>query len=74
MTFDTVLNAKKKVEIQEEAKIRAGGSEDSKKWLPHYQGAKKAVKDILTEEERQIIQDEVDEWNSKGIPAEVQAK
>ena len=73
-TFDTVLTAKKKTEILEEAKIRAGGSEDSKKWLPHYQGAKKAVKEILTDEERRMIEEEVEEWNTKGVPSDVQAK
>ena len=73
-TFDTVLTAQKKTEILEEAKIRAGGSEDSKKWLPHYQGAKKAVKEILTDEERRMIEEEVEEWNTKGVPGEVQAK
>ena len=73
-TFDTVLTAQKKTEILEEAKIRASGSEDSKKWLPHYQGAKKAVKEILTDEERRMIEEEVEEWNTKGVPGEVQAK
>ena len=73
-TFDTVVNSRKKLEIQAEAKRLAGGSEDSKKWLPHYQTAKKNVKDELSDEERESIEDEVEEWKTKGIPRAVQAE
>jgi len=74
VTFNTVLNARKKQEIQEEVKRLAGGAENSKKWLPHYQNAKKAVKEGLTEDEKESIEDEVEEWNTKGVPSAVQAE
>ena len=74
ITFNTVLNARKKVEIQEEVKKLAGGAESSKKWLPHYQNAKRIVKERLTEDEKESIQDEVEEWNTTGVPSAVQAE
>ena len=74
VTFDTVVNSKKKKEIQEEVEKLSGNSEDSKKWLPYYQTAKKNVKERLSEEERKEIEQEVEVWKSSGIPREVQAK
>jgi len=73
VTFDTVVNAKKKIEIQEEVQNLLGSTKDSKKWLPFYQTAKMNVKERLTEEEKQEIEDEVEEWKGSGIPREVQA-
>jgi len=73
VTFDTVVNAKKKIEIQEEVQNLSGNTEDSKKWLPFYQMAKRNIKERLTEEEKQEIEDEVDKWKKTGIPREVQA-
>lgn len=72
MTFDTVLHSIKKAEIQEEAKRLAGGSEDSKKWLPHYQTAKKTVKERLTDEEKEHIEAEVKAWEAGGVPRDIQ--
>jgi len=74
VSFDTVVNAKKKDEIREEAKRLAGGIENNKKWLPYYRTAKKAVKERLTEEERKMFEDEVDEWTTNGVPSVVQAE
>ena len=74
VTFDNVVNVKKKDEIQEEAKRLAGGVENNKKWLPYYQTAKKAVKAGLTEEERNAFEDEVEEWKTNGIPSVVQGE
>ena len=73
VTFDTVVNAKKKIEIQEEVQNLSGNTEDSKKWLPFYQMAKRNIKERLTEEEKQEIEDEVEKWKKTGIPREVQA-
>ncbi len=73
VTFDTVVNAKMKVEIQEEVQKLSGNSDDPKKWLPFYQTAKKNIKERLTEEEKQEIEDEVEEWKGSGIPWLVQA-
>jgi len=69
-----VVQAKKKEEIQEEAKRLSGGSEESKKWLPHYQMAKKKIKDQLSEEERSQFEAEVQTWKTAGIPRAVQAE
>jgi len=74
VTFDNVVNVKKKDEIQEEAKRLAGGVENNKKWLPYYQTAKKAVKAALTEDERNAFEDEVEEWKTNGIPSVVQGE
>jgi len=74
VTFDTVVQTKKKAEIQAEAKELAGGIEDSKKWLPHYQTAKKNIKEQLTNEEKAIIEEEVKVWKEVGIPRKVQAQ
>jgi len=74
VTFDNVVNVKKKDEIQEEAKRLAGGVENNRKWLPYYQTAKKAVKAALTEEERNAFEDEVEEWKTNGIPSVVQGE
>jgi len=74
VTFDTVVNTKKKREIQEEVEKLSGNAEDSRKWLLYYQTAKKNVKEGLSEEERKEIEMEVDVWKASGIPREVQAK
>jgi len=74
VSFDTIMNTKKKDEIREEAKRLAGGKENNKKWLLYYWTAKKAVKERLTEEERKMFDDEVDEWTTNGIPSAVQAE
>ncbi|KAF8955816.1 hypothetical protein BDZ97DRAFT_1926279 [Flammula alnicola] len=74
VTFDTVVQAKKKMEIQEEARRLSGGSEDTRKWLPYYQTAKKSIKDTLSEAEREEYEREVEEWKTAGIPKEVQAE
>ncbi|KAF8952544.1 hypothetical protein BDZ97DRAFT_1768397 [Flammula alnicola] len=60
VTFDTVVQAKKKMEIQEEA----GGCPT----------AKKSIKDTLSEAEREEYEREVEEWKTAGIPKEVQAR
>jgi hypothetical protein len=69
-----VLHRKKKAEIQEEAKRLADGSEDSKKWLPHFQTAKRIVKERLTDEEKKEVEDEVKAWEADGVPRDVQGK
>ena len=74
VTFDTVVNSKKKAEIQEEVRKLAGGSEDSKKCLPYYQTAKKNVKGRLTKEEKEEYDEEVEKWKTTGVPKEVQAQ
>jgi len=74
LSFDTVVNAKKKDEIKEEAKRLARGTENNKKWLLYYQTAKKVVKEGLTEEERKMFEDEVDEWITNSVPSAVQAE
>jgi len=74
VTFDSVVNAKKKDEIQEEAKRLAGGVENTVKWFPHYQTAKKKVKEGLSAEERNAFEDEVEEWKRNGIPSVVQGQ
>ncbi|KAF8961700.1 hypothetical protein BDZ97DRAFT_1921028 [Flammula alnicola] len=74
VTFDTVVQAKKKMEIQEEARRLSGGSEDTKKWLPYYQTAKKSIKETLSEAERDEYEQDVEEWKTAGIPKEVQAE
>lgn len=74
MTFDTVVHAKRKEEILEEAKRLSGGSNESKKWLPHYQTAKKIIKEQLSEEERKEFEDEVQKWKTAGVPSEVRAE
>ena len=51
----------------------ADGSEDPKKWLPHYQMAKKIVKDGLTEEEISMFEEDVRVWQVTSIPREIQA-
>jgi hypothetical protein len=71
VTFDTVLN--KKVEIQEEVEKLSGNVEDSRKWLPFFQTAKKNVKERLSQEERSEIEQEVQDWKQTGIPQDVQA-
>ena len=73
VTFNTVLQSKKKGEIQELTKKMADGSEDPKKWLPHYQTAKKIVKDGLKEEEISMFEEDVRVWQVTGIPREIQA-
>jgi len=74
VTFNTVLQSKKKGEIQELAKRMTDGSEDPKKWLPHYQTAKKIVKDGLSEEEISMFEEEeVRVWQVTSVPREVQA-
>jgi len=74
VTFDSVVNAKKKVEIQEEVQRLAGGTEDSKKWLPYYQTAKKTVKESLSDDEKASFEEDVNKWKIGGVPKEVQAK
>jgi hypothetical protein len=73
VTFDTVLNKKKKTEIQEEVEKLSGNVDDSRKWLPFYQTAKKNIKERLSDEERSEIEQEVREWKQSGIPKDVQA-
>jgi hypothetical protein len=73
VTFDTVVQSKKKSEIQEIVRRMAHGSEDPKKWLPHYQTAKKLVKDGLSEEEREMFEEDVKVWQATSVPREVQA-
>lgn len=51
----------------------AGGSDDPKKWLPHYQRAKKIVKDGLSEEEIEMFEEDVKVWQETGVPREIQA-
>lgn len=63
-----------RAEIQEEAKRMAGGSEDSKKWLPHFPKARKVIIAQLSEEEREDIEDEVQKWKAEGIPANIQSE
>ena len=67
------FRAKKKGKIQELTKRMADGSEDPKKWLPHYQMAKKIVKDGLTEEEISMFEEDVRVWQATGVPREIQA-
>ena len=74
MSFDNVVNAWKKDEIREEAKRLAGGVENHVKWLPHYQTAKKNVKEGLTARERSAYEEEVEEWKMNGIPSVVQGE
>jgi hypothetical protein len=74
VTFDRVLNVRKKQEILDEARKLAGGVENSKLWLPHYQAARKAVKETLTAEERKLFEDEAEEWKTNGIPHNVQGE
>jgi hypothetical protein len=69
-----VVQSKKKAEIQEEAKRLAGGSHDPRKMFPHYQTAKRIVKENLSEEEKLLFEEEVKDWKAKGIPREVQAE
>ena len=63
-----------KDEIKEEAKRLSGGMDNPKRWLPHYQTAKKTVKDRLTEVEQKLFEDEVEEWNMNGVPSAVQGE
>ena len=74
VTFDSVVNAKMKNKIREEAKRLAGGVENNAKWLPHYQTAKKMVKEALTAEERNAFEEEAEEWKRSGIPSVVQGE
>ena len=74
VTFDSVVNSNMRDEIKEEAKRLAGGVEDQRQWLPHYQTAKKTVKAQLTEEERKSFEDKVEDWNKNGIPSDVQGE
>ena len=73
VTFNTVVQSKKKAEIQELVRSMAGGSDDPKKWLPHYQRAKKIVKDGLSEEEIEMFEEDVKVWQETGVPREIQA-
>ncbi|KAF8955367.1 hypothetical protein BDZ97DRAFT_1926875 [Flammula alnicola] len=73
VTFDSVVAERKKKEIEEEAKEQAGGEHESKHWIKYYQGAKKAVKEGLSDEERAEYEREVEEWKTRGVPKEVQA-
>ena len=74
MSFDSVVNVRKKDEIREEAKRLAGGVETTVKWLPHYQTAKKNVKEGLTARERSAYEEEVEGWKMNGIPSVVQGE
>jgi hypothetical protein len=74
VTFNSVAQSKMRAEIQEEAKRMAGGSEDSKKWLPHFPKARKIIIAQLSEEEREDIEAEVQKWKAEGIPANVQSE
>ena len=74
VTFDSVVNARKKDEIREEAKRLSGGGENNAKWFPHYQTAKKRVKEGLSMEERNAFEEEVEEWKRNGIPSVVQGE
>jgi hypothetical protein len=69
-----VLQTNKKAEIQAEAKRLAGGSEDSKKWLPHYQAAKRTIKENLLDEEKERYEAEAKAWEEEGIPRDIQAE
>jgi len=71
--FDSVVNARKKDEIQEEAK-RLSRVENNAKWFPHYQTVKKMVKEGLSVEERNAFEEEVEEWKRNRIPSVVQGE
>ena len=75
ITFDSVVAFRKKKEIEAAAKVASGdpdGTEGSRTWLKHYQGAKKEIKENLTELECEAYNAEVAEWKKSGVPMEVQ--
>ena len=76
VTFDSVVLFHKKQEIEALAKSMAGevATEDSQKWLPFFQTAKKQVKANLTDQETEDYLKEVEEWETNGVPLEVQIK
>ena len=76
VTFDLVVLFHKKQEIEALAKSMAGevATEDSRKWLPFFQTAKKQVKANLTDQETEDYLKEVEEWETNGVPLEVQIK
>ena len=65
MMFDSVVNARKKDEIWEEAKMLSRGV---------YQTVKKRVKEGLSVDERNAFEEEVEEWKRNGIPSVVQGE
>ena len=68
--------SKKKVEIEKLAKELAGATEDesSKEWIGYYQIAKKTIKEELTDEEREAYLNEVSNWQTLGVPKDVQSE
>ena len=76
VTFDSVVLYHKKQEIEALAKSKAGSgsAEDSRKWLPYFQPAKKEVKAKLTDKEKEGYLREVKEWENNGVPLEVQIR
>lgn len=72
VTFDSVVLFHKKKEIEDIAKGLAGGAESSRIWIRYYQGAKKQVKENLTDTEYDEYTRELEEWKKKGVPLEVQ--
>ncbi len=77
ITFDSVVAFHKKQDIEAAAKLAGGnpeGSEGSRTWIKYYQGAKKEIKENLTDAERAQYLAEVDEWKRVGVPMEVQIR
>jgi len=88
VTFESVLLARKGKQIEAEARRRAEealADEDddpigevkvkgSYGWIKYYAGAKKMIKEQLTNQERKEFQEEVMRWRASGVPSEVKAE
>lgn len=72
VTFDSVVLVKKKAEIDELVTELSAGAQDSRTRLKYFQGAKKQVKENLTEDEYEEYARVLEEWKKKGVPLEVQ--
>lgn len=64
----------KQKQIVDVAKRMAGGTEESKQYLPYYSAAKQMVKESLTETERTEINIEIKRQREEGIPRKKQAE
>ena len=75
VSFGSVLRRKRAAEIEELAGELSGGlRKGDKDWLGYYKKAEKQIRAGLSSEGRKEIEDLMQEYEAKGIPAEDQAK
>ncbi|KDR76057.1 hypothetical protein GALMADRAFT_210759 [Galerina marginata CBS 339.88] len=74
VTFDSVVMVEKKAEIEKLITEMTDALPGHPGWIRFCQRAKKQIKDELTEDERKVYEEKVEEWKRDGVPRDVQAK